>query len=152
MVKTEEANSYKEVLCVIKKLVKEDYNKIPNDYIIFLEENCNMEYEFEYDDLKPFNEQEISERAKYILFGIFAKYGATEKQKNIIKNFKENYNNQLEEQKRKRYNPENIFSNKQEKSIGKNINEQNVEMVVYKETIIQKIIKRIITIFKKDKE
>ena len=112
MVKAEDANSYKEVLCVIKKLTKTDYNKIPNDYIIFLEENCNMDYEFEYDDLKPFDEQKLSEKAKYILFGIFAKYGATDEQKNKIKAFQNGYNNKQEEKKRQKYDPDNVFKKK----------------------------------------
>lgn len=49
MVNAIHANAYKEVLSVINNLVKEDYEKIPKQYIEFLEKNCNDDYEFEYD-------------------------------------------------------------------------------------------------------
>ena len=99
MINTVYTNAYKEVLIVISNLVKEDYEKIPKEYIKFLKENCNNEYEFIYDTSKSFNEQELLDDTKYILFGLFEKYGATEIQKAKINAYKINYRNQLEKQK-----------------------------------------------------
>ena len=75
------SNVYKEVLCVINNLIIDDYKKIPKEYIDFLEENSNKNYSFKYDINKNFEEQKISKEAKYILFCLFEKYGATQKQK-----------------------------------------------------------------------
>ena len=147
MINTVYTNAYKEVLIVISNLVKEDYEKIPKEYIKFLKENCNNEYEFIYDTSKSFNEQELLDDTKYILFGLFEKYGAAEIQKAKINAYKINYRNQLEKQKIEKYNSNDIFKNEQ----GKNI-EDNViptEMIVYKENIFKKLIKRIKRFFHK---
>ena len=138
MINTVYANAYKEVLIVISNLVKEDYEKIPKEYIKFLKENCNNEYEFIYDTSKSFNEQELLDDTKYILFGLFEKYGATEIQKAKINAYKINYRNQLEKQKIEKYNSNDIFKNEQ----GKNIEENVIptEMIVYKENIFKKLI------------
>ena len=146
MVKTNYANAYKEVLIVLDNLIKEDYDKIPKEYIEFLKSNCNNEYEFYYDNSKTFEEQELLDYTKYILFGLFEKFGATELQKEKIKNFKKNYYNKLEE-KRNLYNSENIFK---EKKVEKN---ENINLVIKenkKENFINKILKFIKNIFRKD--
>ena len=88
MLKTNYANAYKEVLIILDNLIKEDYDKIPKEYIEFLKSNCNNEYEFYYDNSKTFEEQELLDDTKYILFGLFEKFGATELQKEKIKNLK----------------------------------------------------------------
>lgn len=118
------ANAYKEVLIVINNLSKEDYEKIPEKYIEYLENNCNEDYKFEYDTSKSFNEQELLDDTKYILFGLFEKFGATEQQKEKIKAFKANYTNRLELQKREKYNYDNLFKN-------------NNEIVIEEETLIE---------------
>lgn len=147
MINTVYTNAYKEVLIVISNLVKEDYEKIPKEYIKFLKENCNNEYEFIYDTSKSFNEQELLDDTKYILFGLFEKYGATEIQKAKINAYKINYRNQLEKQRIEKYNSNDIFKNEQ----GKNIEENVIptEMIVYKENIFKKLIKRIKRFFHK---
>ena len=104
-------NAYKEVLIVLDNLIKEDYEKIPKEYIEYLTVNSNPDYEFNYDNSKTFEEQELLDDTKYILFGLFEKFGATELQKEKIKAFKNNYYEQLEEEKRKKYNTDDIFKN-----------------------------------------
>ena len=78
---------------------------------------------------------------------MFEKFGATELQKEKIKNFKKNYYNKLEEEKRNLYNSENIFK---EKKVEKN---ENINIVIKenkKENFINKILKFIKNIFRKD--
>ena len=109
MLKTSYANAYKEVLIILDNLIKEDYDKIPKEYIEFLTANCNNDYEFYYDNSKTFEEQELLDDTKYLLFGLFEKFGATELQKDTIKDFKNNYYNKLENEKREKYNPDCVF-------------------------------------------
>ena len=147
MVKTNYANAYKEVLVILDNLIKEDYDKIPKEYIEFLKSNCNNEYEFYYNTSKPFEEQKLLDDTKYILFGLFEKFGATELQKEKIKAFKNSYYKKLEEEKRNLYNSENIFK---EKKVEKN---ENINLVIKenkKENFINKILKFIKNIFRKD--
>jgi hypothetical protein len=160
MANTIYANAYKEVLIVLNNLVKEDYEKIPKEYIEFLEKNANPDYDFKYDTSKSFEEQELLDDTKYILFGIFEKFGATEIQKEKIKSFYENYNKKLEEEKRKKYNPEDIFKNKnndedtEKLNNAKNVNinsvKENIQMIEYKKKKwYQKIFEKILNLFRK---
>ena len=112
MVKTNYANAYKEVLIILNNLIKEDYNKIPKEYIEILKANCNNNYDFYYDKSKPFEQQELLDETKYILFGLFEKFGATELQKEKIRNFKNNYYKKMEKEKQEKYDTNNIFNNK----------------------------------------
>lgn len=150
MINTSYANAYKEVLIVLNNLIKEDYKKIPKEYIEFLEINANPAYDFKYDSSKAFNEQELLDDTKYILFGLFEKYGATETQKSKIKEFKDNYNEKLEKEKREKYNPEDIFKkiNLNENII--NETKESVQMIKYKEQRwYEKLFAKILKIFKK---
>ena len=143
------ANAYKEVLEVLNNLVEHDYEKIPQKYIEFLKKNCNSNYEFKYDISKPFNEQNLSDYAKYVLFGLFEKFGATDTQKLKIKSFKTKYINDLEKQKREKYNPNDIFKKKESKTdITENI-KNNLQMVEYKENILIKLWNKIKNIVKR---
>ena len=129
MINTKYANAYKEVLAVLNNLVKEDYEKIPGEYIEFFETNCNNDYDFEYDTSKSFSEQDFLDDTKYILCGLFEKFGATEMQKSKIMAFRTSYYNKLEEEKRKKYNPDDIF--KKEDNIAQE-KPKSMGLIVYK--------------------
>ena len=145
MINTNYANAYKEVLIVISNLIKEDYEKIPKEYIEFLERNANPDYDFKYDISKAFDEQELLDDTKYILFGLFEKYGATEAQKSKIKALKNNYNEKSEKQKREKYNADKIF-----KKNNLNETQEKVQMVKHKEfKWYQKIFYKILNVFGK---
>ncbi len=59
MVKTKYADAYKEVLVILDTLIEEDYNKIPKEYIEYLKENCNNDYNFYYDTSKNLEQQKL---------------------------------------------------------------------------------------------
>lgn len=113
MIDVEYANAYAEVLEILQYLNIEDYRKIPSEKINFFMKNENQDYYFRYNTQLPFEEQEISEKAKYILANLFCEYWANDKQKQMIKNkWLQDY--EIEEaNKRKIYNPDDIFKNKQ---------------------------------------
>lgn len=147
MVKTNYANAYKEVLVVLNNLIKEDYNKIPKEYIEFLTENCNNDYDFFYDTSKTFEHQDLLDETKYILFGLFEKFGSSEMQKQKIRAFRNNYYQKIEEERKAKYNTD-IFKDrnnyKQEKD---NVITNEVSMVEYKDSFIRRIINKIKRIF-----
>ena len=146
MVNTKYADAYKEVLIIINNLIEEDYKKIPESYIKFLENNCNKEYNFEYDKSIPISEQNLLQDTKYILFGLFEKFGATDVQKQKINDFRMNYNKKLEEQKREKYDTENIF--KENNIVEQAYNSKQPEMIEIKDNLIKSFFKKIIRIFK----
>ena len=117
MISVEYANAYSEVLEILKYISKEDYEKIPNSKIELFETNHNEDYIFKYNPNKTLDEQNVSERAKAIIAILFRDYWATEIQKEKIIN-KQNYDRmKLEEEKKTRYNSNNLFKNNEKKII-----------------------------------
>ena len=147
----EYANAYSEVLEILKHISKEDYNKIPKQRIELFETNANKEYKFEYNVDKTLDEQNVSKITKTIIAILFRDYWATETQREkIIK--KEKFDRaQIEEQKRERYNPDDIFKERKVQNIQnmeQNENAQeNIALVEYKQSIFNKIIGKIKSIF-----
>ena len=143
MVKTKYADAYVEVLAIINNLVEEDYKKIPVEYIEFLESNCNKDYKFNYDNSKSFNEQDLIDETKYVLFFLFEKFGATERQKEQLKAFKINYYNKLEENKREKYNQSYNIVKKQDVIEQDVVSNNSLLVVEGNKNIINKIIIKI---------
>lgn len=140
-------NEYKETLEIIKHLDTQDFEKIPIEYINYLQENCNKEHNFVYDSSKSFAEQDMLEGTKLLLFELFAKFGTTEVQKQKIRKFKTIYLGKEEEEKRKRYNPDDVFKknieriNKHYAPIIEKPEEQQVIVIKHKASLWSKLLK-----------
>ena len=148
MIDIEYANAYSEVLEILKYIPIKDYNKIPKNKIELFEKNANDEHGFIYNPNKTLEEQNVTKRAKAIIAILFRDYWANEIQREkIIK--KQNYDRiKLEEEKRQNYNPNNIFKNKEIKSI-ENPTSDIVSMIEYKESVFKRVLKKIKSIFAK---
>ena len=150
----EYANAYAEVLEILNKMSKNDYNKIPREMIQVFEIYSNKEYAFEYDFKKDFDQQGISKRAKLILAILFRDYWANDNQREKII-AKQNYDRmKLEEKKKEKYNPDNIFNKKQgvinDIVEEHNVKEENMAIVKYKkQKWYQKIFDKILHMFRK---
>ncbi|MCI8546836.1 MAG: hypothetical protein HFJ44_06350 [Clostridia bacterium] len=145
-INVETKKAYTEVVKVLNSLPDNDYRKIPEDVMLTLEKNMDTEYEYYVDLRKPLTEWKISEKAQTILAIIFRDYLATKKQKEKILDFEKVKINELEEEKRKKYNPDNIF----EKRKIQEEKEEVVSLVEQKESFWKKIIKKVLFIIKKD--
>ena len=142
MVDIKYANAYSEVLEILKYISAEDYNKIPKNKINLFETNSNKNYKFKYDPVLTLDEQNVSKITKTIIAILFRDYWATPRQKEKIIS-KENYDKALvEERKKEKYNPDNLFKNKKQK------NEQNLPVKIKKQGLFIKIINFIKNIFK----
>lgn len=149
MVEFQYANAYKEVLEILKYIQIEDYNKIPKTKIELFETYSNKDYVFEYNPRKTLNEQNVSKTAKAIIGLLFRDYWATEIQKDKIIAKQKYDRQQIELEKQEKYNSDNIFRNKnQDIKQEKNIN-NTVSMITYKESIFNKILNKIKSMFNK---
>lgn len=138
MVNLEYRNAYTEVLEILKYISKEDFSKIPSNLIKLFENNSNKNHIFSYNPNKTLQEQNVSITTKYIIAILFRDYWATPRQKEKII-LKEKYDfNKLEEEKRDKYNPDNIFNTKQEE-INETINQMQSIVEYKKETLWDKI-------------
>lgn len=143
-------NAYAEVIEVLNYIPIDEYKKIPKKYITFMEENCSEDCSFVYNMALPFNEQNISDISKNILGMLFRLF--------IIDQSKiEELNNKDQERKKKeeiegsiKFISDNLIKN--ENKPPQAIEEKSPEEVVlieYKESILKRIVKQILSLFKK---
>ncbi len=149
------ARAYKEIVEILKYVPEESVNEIPKEMRDMFEAEMDEKYSFEIDVEKPFEKQEILEETKAILANIFRDYWATDYQRARIIEKENQDREELERQKREKYNPNDVFkSRKNENSINPNIQEQlndehnkNLPTEVQKQNIFQRLlnfIKRLI--------
>ena len=141
----EYGKAYKEVLEILRHMSKEEQEKIPSQMIKTFEEKMDKNYIFKYDENKTFEEQELLIETKAILANIFRDYWASQEQKEKII-AKQNYDRiKAEEENREKYNPDNLFK---KKVIDENEEKQEqTGLIVYKETILQKILNKFKKLF-----
>lgn len=132
--------AYKEVIEVLRFIPIESVNKIPKEIIEMFEMKMDKNHNFSVDINKNFEEQNVLEETKAILANIFRDYWATPYQKERIE-AKESYDRQqLEEEKNKKYNPDNLFKKKELVISEKTEENNNLPIEVKKETFYIRII------------
>lgn len=142
------AKAYKEIVEILKYVPEESVNKIPKEMRDMFEAEQLKTYDFQIDTEKTFEEQELLEETKAILANIFRDYWATDYQKARIIEKENQEREELERQKREKYNPDDIFLRNYPKE---NNEEDKVEvnaMIEYRETFFKKLINFIKNFFK----
>ena len=127
------AKAYKEVLEIIKYFPEEEYNKISKEKIAFYQSNMDQEYEFTINPTIDLAEQNISKEANAIIISLFQDYFATEEQKETIKEILDLNEKKLEQERREKYNPDNLFKNQNEMESVKQSTVEETALVEYKE-------------------
>ena len=128
--------AYKEVIEILNYVPKESVEKILQTMIDTFKAKMDTNYNFKVDINKSFEEQELLKETKAILPNIFRDYWASPEQKEKIKTKQQHDMQIIEEEKRKKYNPDSIFKDKQSiviENIAPENNEQHTEMIEYKE-------------------
>lgn len=132
-----------EVYDIIQHMQKELFDKIPKNFIELMKQNRDENCIVNIDYSRKINNQELQKGTKVVLSLIYRDYLCTEEQrKQIIKKDEEELRS-IREELREKYNPDNLFKNK----VNKNIKTETT-MVIYKETIIHKLINKIREILK----
>ena len=135
MVNNNYAKAYTEVLEIIKHFPKEEYQKIPNEKILFFEANMDKNYDFKIDPKICLEKQNISEEANAIIIILFRDYYATEKQKVKLQEILEYKKKSEEKEKREKYNPDNFFNDlKENKEAKSDVIMQKTDLIEYKKT------------------
>lgn len=101
--------AYKEVYMIIENSDDDIKSKIPKDKIEFYKSHMDTGYEFELDLDKELSEQNLLYPTRCILANLFRDYIATEEDRAEILKEEQEELNQIEEEKRKKYNPDDIF-------------------------------------------
>lgn len=142
MIDIEYRKSCTEVIEILNHISRKDYEKIPKNIINVLETDKDNEYHFEYDMNKTLKNQNVSKQARIMIAVFFRDYWATESQKETILAIERKCRDKLEDEKREKYNPDNIFNNShiQNKTVDSNPTNQNTQIIEYKQSIFKKII------------
>jgi len=90
----------------------EDWLKIPDDIIFYIKENKNKEYNWEYDETKSLENQNLSKDTFSLLTFIMYKYIASEEEKKEINLLI----NEITEELNKKYDLDNIFKKTSEEN------------------------------------
>ena len=145
------AKAYTEVLEILSHFSEEEYSRIPKEKIEFYKNNMDTNYEFKINPQIDLFEQDISEEANAIMISLFRDYFATEKQKEKLKILLYQNQNIQEQEKAKKYNPNNLFENKKQQDIKENIATTQYAMIKYKKNIFKDIINKIFSYLKLSK-
>lgn len=137
------AKACKEIVEILKFVPNKDLLKIPKEMRDMFEDEMDLNYNFSIDTQKNIEEQKLLDETKAILLNIFRDYWATPYQREKIIE-RQNYDrNIIEQQKREKYNPNNIFKRK---SILKNketehpTDNSNLPIEIKKEKFYKKIV------------
>ena len=102
-----------EVAMVIHNFPSGLKNKIPIEFKKNVLDKMDISYTpTPFDDNKTLDEQNISEDAKKILASIYKNYLISDEEKKLLIIEEAKIKERLEEEKRKKYNPENVFKSK----------------------------------------
>ena len=106
------SKAYVEVLELINYLPISEYRKIPKEKIEFYKNNLDKSYNFKINPNIDLQKQNFSVEAKAIILNLFMDYFSTEEKKQQIKNILASNQMKREDEKRKLYNPNDIFKNR----------------------------------------
>ena len=152
-------SAYTEVYTILQDLDEEEYRKIPPEVIKAIEENRNLEYDFELDNDLELKEQSLLPQTKAILFNLFRDYLATPEQKEKIIKMQNEERAKIELKNKQMYNSE-IFTNEESRNEERQENneneikekkENNLDFVEFKPSFINKVWGYIQRLFKRFK-
>lgn len=141
--------AYSEVLAIINLMEEKYKNKIPNSLLKTFEEEKKENYNPVINIEESLVNQNLQRETLVILAILNLNYWCeTEQEKEeLLKEYAEN--DKIKEEKlRKMYNPDNIFKNKNTEISSENENKQLIE---YKENMFKKIWNKIKSFFKKNR-
>lgn len=135
---------------VFKRLSDIELSKIPSQLIEYVRANMDTDYIWEYDDSKKLEEQDFLVETKALIVEIYGRYLCPEDKKEFWKKYNQVCLNMIEEKKKEEYDPDDIFKKKEKIMVKNHIKqEENMQMIEYKESIFRKIINKILKIFNK---
>ena len=134
--------AYVELYEIIKRLSKEEQDKIPNVFMDNLVKSKDASYTFEFDESKGIFEQDLMVETEALLVGIYEKYLAPESEKELWEKYDRFCMNKIEEKRREKYNPDEIFKNKEVQKVEEETQdiENNLPVEVNKEKFFERLV------------
>ena len=136
-------NTYEELYEILGYMDKLTVMKIPEELLNVISQRRNIKYQTKIDKNDIFNKQNVSDETLDLLCYIDYNYWMDEDKKNEINKILK----EKEEEKKERYNPDNLFKKENDNMAEPKFINKN-ELTQYSEPMFKKIWKKILNIFK----
>ena len=143
--------AYTEVNCLLEYLPQSYIDKLPKKLIELIQNQSNEQYNINIDTNKSLLEQEFSQKTKDLIAVIKYNYWSTDEEKQQLKQIFYENENKYQKELLEKYNPNDIFKKKESKTEmpQQEVIENNVQMVVYKESIFTRFFNKIKNLFRR---
>lgn len=141
--------SLRELNTILDYMGNEYIEKIPKKLVRFIKENMDTSYEDNINQSIPIDEQPLKNDTKILLSLIYRNYWCDEDKKKQLMEDDANKKREYEKEIYEKYNPDNIFKNRNKVIEDIKINEDETKLIVPKETFFKKIINKIKSFFKR---
>ena len=148
--KKEYQKAYVELYEIIKVLPEEEQKQIPKIVLKNLKDNMDKEYKFILDKDSDILNQKYRIETKALFVELYERYLALKEESEIWNRYDKICDNMIEEEKKIKYNSDNIFKNKKlkkEELSATKESESNLPIEIKKESIVIKLFKFIKNIF-----
>ena len=141
--------SLRELNTILDYMGNEYIEKIPKKLVRFIKENMDTSYEDNINQSIPIDEQPLKNDTKILLSLIYRNYWCDEDKKKQLMEDDANKKREYEKEIYEKYNPDNIFKNRNKVIEDIKIKEDEKKLIVPKETFFKKIINKIKSFFKR---
>ena len=143
------ADTYEELYEILSLMDKQTVMKVPIDIINTIKEQRNPKYQTKIDKNDIFNENNVNKETIDLLCYLDYHYWMDEAKKAEVDQIRKQRFQEEENEKREQYNPNALFKNvnKVDTIKNKDIGENNINLLEYKESFFVKLKKSILKIF-----
>ena len=145
----EYSNSLYQINEILKYMEPNLKARIPKKFISYFENNKSQEYNWNIDKSLPLEKQDLLPTTKEILAVLYKDFICDDVERVKLEKTLSNNEIKYQEELREKYNPDNIFKDRQKTTEYVETQEENTEIATYKESFFSKIISRIKLIFHK---
>jgi len=140
--------AYSEVYEILQLLDDEFINKLPKKFIEFIEKEKDYDYIVNIDPNIPLEEQNLLPDTINILAMLKLDYWSTEDEKQELLNILNQNEKEYQQELNEKYNPDNIFKNRQLVKQEQNIEETSL-VTIKEKNFILKLFEKIKNMFQK---
>lgn len=145
----EYSNSLYQINEIIKYMTPNLKARIPKKFISYFENNKSKDYNWKIDEAIPLEKQNLLPTTKEILTVLYKDYICDDIEKVKLEKMLSNNEIKYKEELREKYNPNNIFKNKEKEVVDTITENKNTSVVARKESFFSKIISKIKLFFHK---
>ncbi|MFQ9263573.1 MAG: hypothetical protein ACLSG7_07005 [Clostridia bacterium] len=145
----EYSNSLYQINEILKYMEPNLKSRIPKKFISYFENNKSQKYNWTIDKSLPLEKQDLLPTTKEILTVLYKDFICDDEERVKLEKTLSNNEIKYQEELKEKYNPENIFKDRQKNTEYGEAQKENTKMSTYKESLLNKIISKIKVIFHK---